>query len=132
MHETRAQLLDKVSNGRPLPKGIDLRSAAGRRYRYLVGAYSAELGPELSEPEKALIAQAVVLQLRAEQLGADVVAGERVDPDLLIRVSNVQAAAFGHRRQDGHWSTRRQKSDPGPDRGVPCVFLRLAAVPNRR
>jgi hypothetical protein len=44
----RSKTLDKVSNGTRLMDGVDMRSAAGRRFRHLVDSYSAELGTELS------------------------------------------------------------------------------------
>jgi hypothetical protein len=59
---------DKVTNGRLLPKTVDLRSAASRRFKHLVASYSIELGDELSEAEKSLIRQAVTLQLAAETM----------------------------------------------------------------
>jgi hypothetical protein len=54
----------------------------------LVQSYAAELGGELTEPERALVRQAVALQMQAEAMQEAIVAGEKVDPDLLIRVSS--------------------------------------------
>jgi hypothetical protein len=39
----RSRALDKVSNGTRMLAHVDMRSAAGRRFRHLVDAYSAEL-----------------------------------------------------------------------------------------
>jgi hypothetical protein len=86
--QTRSTGLDKVSNGRLLPKSVDMRSAGGRRYRYLVSAYSNEIGTELTEPEKALVRQVSSLQLRIEQLQVRVVRGEDVSADEVIRLSS--------------------------------------------
>jgi hypothetical protein len=54
----------------------------------LVQSYAAELGGELTEPERALVRQAVALQMQAEAMQEAIVAGEKVDADLLIRVSS--------------------------------------------
>ncbi|WP_439399362.1 hypothetical protein ACRQ5Q_18450 [Bradyrhizobium sp. PMVTL-01] len=81
-------LRDKLSNGTRLMPGVDLRSAAGRRYRYLVTEYSNELGTELTEPEKALVRQVSSLQLRIEQLQGRLVQGEDVDADQIIRLAS--------------------------------------------
>jgi hypothetical protein len=92
MHTTSkpvsSRAYDRVSNGRLLSPGIDLRSAGGRRFRFLVQSYAAELGGELTEPERALVRQAVALQMQAEAMQEAIVAGEKVDADLLIRVSS--------------------------------------------
>jgi hypothetical protein len=79
---------DKVSNGRLLPPGVDLRSAGARRYRYLVSSYSDEIGTDPTESERALIRQAASLQLRIEQLQVRVVRGEDVSADEIIRLSS--------------------------------------------
>ena len=84
----RNRALDKVSNGTCLLPDVDMRSASGRRFRHLVGAYSDELGNNLSEAELSLIRQAVALQLEAERMQAAIVRGEAVDADQLIRVSS--------------------------------------------
>jgi hypothetical protein len=84
----RSRALDKVSNGTRMLPDVDMRSAAGRRFRHLVGAYSDELGNDLSEAELSLIRQAVALQLEAERMQAAIVRGEAVDADQLIRVSS--------------------------------------------
>ncbi|MGV7219792.1 hypothetical protein [Bradyrhizobium sp. UFLA05-112] len=79
---------DRVSNGRLLSRAVDLRSAGGRRFKFLVESYSQQLGGELTEPEKALVRQAVALQLQAERLQERIVGGELVDSDLLIPISS--------------------------------------------
>ena len=88
MHATRHRTRDKVSNGRILPTTVDLRSRGGRRFQFLVAAYSAELGGELSEAERSLVHQAVALQLEGEKLQERIVRGEDIDADQLIRISS--------------------------------------------
>jgi hypothetical protein len=81
---------DRVSNGRLVPGRIDLRSAHGRRMRRLVEAYTAELGDdvELSEVDQALIRQAASLTLASERLAAEVVGGQPINGDQLVRISS--------------------------------------------
>jgi hypothetical protein len=83
-----ANLLDKVSNGRLLSKGVDLRTRGGRRFRHLVESHVAELG-EVTESELGLIKQAVTLQMQAERMQEQIVRGEAVDADALIRISGI-------------------------------------------
>jgi hypothetical protein len=71
-----------------LPRGVDFRTVIGRRFRDLYTAYAAELGAPLSEPEKAIVRQAVALQMQAEAMQQQILQGERVDPDQLIRISS--------------------------------------------
>src|SRR5450755_3726343 len=84
----RSRALDKVSNGTRMLAHVDMRSAAGRRFRHLVDSYSAELGAELSEAELSLVRQACALQLQAERMQGAIVRGELVDSDALIRLSS--------------------------------------------
>jgi hypothetical protein len=55
-------------NGIEMPREADLRMVFGRRFTRLIRAYSAELGDNLNEPDRALIRQVCSLQLRIEQL----------------------------------------------------------------
>jgi len=86
--QTRTNLRDKLSNGTRLMPGVDLRTAAGRRYRYLVESYSDEMGAALTEPEKALVRQIASLQVHVEQLQGSIVGGREVDADQVIRLSS--------------------------------------------
>jgi hypothetical protein len=81
---------DKVSNGRLLSKAVDMRSAAGRRFRHLVQSHIEDLGgaEHLTEADLGLIKQSVALQLQAERMQEDIVNGRAIDPDQLIRVSS--------------------------------------------
>jgi hypothetical protein len=85
-----SNLLDKVSNGRLLSKAVDMRSAGGRRFRHLVESHVADLGgvERLTEADLGLIKQAVALQMQAEAMQEQIVRGEAVDADALIRVSS--------------------------------------------
>jgi hypothetical protein len=56
-----------------LPKGVDLRSAEGRRFLRLVENYSAELGGSLSEVERVMVKQAAGISMRCEILQARMV-----------------------------------------------------------
>jgi hypothetical protein len=80
---------DRVTNGRLLPGSVDLRSSSGRRFAHLVRSYTAELGGEPSESQQSLVRQAASIQIRIEQLQADIVGGHRnVDSDEIIRLSS--------------------------------------------
>ena len=80
---------DVMSNGRLLPRGIDMRSSGGRRFRYLVGAFTSEMGGEPTELELGLIKQAATLQVAIEGMQARIVGGDQgVDPDQIIRLSS--------------------------------------------
>jgi hypothetical protein len=81
-------LRSRVSNGTVMLANIDGRSSLARRYRDLVESFEADLGgPSLTEVERGLIRQAASLTLRAEQLSADLVNGQPVDGDQLIRLT---------------------------------------------
>ena len=105
----RTNLRDKLSNGTRLMPGVDLRTAAGRRYRYLIESYSDELGAALTEPEKALVRQIASLQVHIEQLQGAIVGGRDVDADQVIRLSSE------HRRLLSQLRARAAKAKPsGP------------------
>jgi hypothetical protein len=106
------RLCDKVSNGsRLLPVGVDMRSPAGRRFRYLVESYSAEIGGDgnLTEAEKAMVRQIAALQVFTERQQARVVSGEDVDADQLIRLNSEHRRLLGalHKKE----ATKRESSD---------------------
>ncbi|WP_156944928.1 hypothetical protein [Bradyrhizobium sp. Ec3.3] len=75
--------------------GVDLRSAVGRRFRYLMASYELELGGDLGEAEQALLRQHVVLQLESERLQADAIRGVTVDRDLLVRLTSEARRSLG-------------------------------------
>jgi hypothetical protein len=79
----------RVTNGRTLLPGVDGRSASARRYRDLIAELARELGDaEPTAAESASIRQAAAIIVRSEQLSADIVRGEPVDNDTLIRLSS--------------------------------------------
>lgn len=107
MHAHKSLGRDKVSNRtRVLPQSIDLRTARGRRFRFLIAEYSAELGGELSEADRALITQRAALQLQAETMQGQIVAGTLIDCGDLIRISSEQ------RRIAGVFKARAAKNKP--------------------
>ena len=73
--------------GIALPR-TDHRTVSAMRYRALLDSYTAELGGRLTEPEKALVQQIAAMQLRIEQLQAEIVEGRDVDADQIIRLSS--------------------------------------------
>lgn len=69
-----------ITNGTRV--GIDLRTAAGRRWRDLLADAMRQTGGR----NESLCRQLATLTVRREQLDAEVAAGEPVDPQDLIRV----------------------------------------------
>ena len=86
--KTKHRPIPRTRSGLELPQGVDFRTRIGRRFRDLYEAYAAELGAPLSEPEKAIVRQAVALQMQAEAMQQQILQGERVDADQLIRISS--------------------------------------------
>ncbi len=64
---------------------------AARRYRDVAIALADDLGGQdkLSEPAKILVRQASALTVQVEGLQSKIVAGEEVDTEQLVRLSNV-------------------------------------------
>jgi hypothetical protein len=85
-----------LSNDALKLRGIDGRSRGGRRYRDLMRAYAGELGgiESVSEPQRALCAQAATLTIQIETLQSRVIAGDAIDPELIVRTGNVQLRAL--------------------------------------
>jgi len=87
-----------------MPREADLRTVFGRRLTLLIRAYSAELGGNLAEADKALVRQVSSLQVRIEQLD-----GREVAADEIIRLSSE------HRRLLTALRSRATKAKPaGP------------------
>jgi hypothetical protein len=93
-----------------------MRSASGRRYRYLVASYSNELGAELTEPEKALVRQIASVQLQIEKLQAQIVRGEDVSADETIRLTSE------HRRLLSALADRASQNKPAAQQSVEDLF----------
>lgn len=82
----------------------DGRRRSSRRYKTLTQEFSADLGGDasLSNAERALVAQAAVLALRAEELRGAILRGDTIDDDQLVRCSNSFTRilmALGQRRK---------------------------------
>ncbi len=78
-----------VSNGTKLwPPGIDGRTREARRWRDAHADLAEALGHEPTVAERALLRRAASLTVACERLDADLAAGEPVDPDRLVRLSN--------------------------------------------
>jgi hypothetical protein len=85
--------LSAVTNGNRLLPGIDGRSKSARRYRDLIRAYAGDLGGEanLTEIQRSAVRQAAALTVQSESMQAQIIRGEMVDADQLVRVSNLLA-----------------------------------------
>jgi hypothetical protein len=84
---------DRVSNGRLFGRGVDLRSASARRFRYLVNLHAAAFGDrEIGPAETNLIRQCAALQVQAETLQEKIVRGE------VVNTAELVAAAAGAER----------------------------------
>jgi hypothetical protein len=93
MHAYKRLGRDRISNGRLFGRGVDLRSSAARRFKYLVNLYSAAFGDdEISEADRNMVRQAAALQVQAEMLQERIVRGEVVNSAELV------AAAAGAER----------------------------------
>jgi len=91
----------RVTNGRDLLPGIDGRSAWARRFRDLIDGLTADLGSVLSEAERLQVRTAASLQLHVEQLTAQMVRGEAVDPDAITRAANGATRALSALKRRG-------------------------------
>jgi hypothetical protein len=87
----KPQARSRITNGSRLVRGVDGRSAAGRRYRDLIENLGADLGglEKIGEAERVTIHQAATLILRCESLRADLLNGLPVDDEQLTRMANV-------------------------------------------
>jgi hypothetical protein len=70
-----------VTNGSEILPGLDGRSGAGRRYRDLVNIYIEQLGgsKQVHEPKLGVLRQLAQITVKAEQLGACMAQGEKVN-----------------------------------------------------
>ena len=64
------------------------RTVPARRFRYLVNAYSAELGDGITELERATVRQAATVRIEIERLQAALLKGDSIDSDMVIRLSS--------------------------------------------
>lgn len=75
-------------------KAYDGRTSRARRFRALMAAFSEGFGGKAGARETSLIRQAAACTIEAEDLQAKIINGEHVDPDVLVRVSNVLARSL--------------------------------------
>jgi len=82
-----------ISNGSWLLEGVDHRSALGRRYRDLCMNMADDMGGAsiLTEPQKAMIRQLAAVMVECEKLQSQIVRGEKVDHEVLVRLTNLHA-----------------------------------------
>ena len=78
-----------------LPRDLDGRTVQAAKYKALIRELARELGDDLSEVDRRLIGQAAALSIQIERLQDDVIEGQRVDPDAIIRLSSEQRRLLG-------------------------------------
>jgi hypothetical protein len=84
----RKQGRSRVTNGSRTLIGVKGSSKYGRRFRDLIDAYTAEIGGDLTQFEKAMVKQAAALAIKGEMMQAQVVNNEPIDLDAMIRLSS--------------------------------------------
>jgi hypothetical protein len=79
-----------VATGTRVLIGVDARTRWGRRFRALISGFVSEAGGRecLTEVDMAVIRSAASLTLKCEMLQANLVNGESVDPDEIVRLSS--------------------------------------------
>jgi hypothetical protein len=104
---------DAMSNGRLLARDIDLRSSAGRRFKFLTASYADEFGglDQLSAVDRELVRQAATLSLTSERLASDVAKGAAIDGDMLVRISSELRRVIGMLRAA---AARNEPPPPSP------------------
>jgi hypothetical protein len=94
-----AELAPQLNRSRPrrpryivgieLPRDLDGRSSAARRFKRLCRSFTEELGSgDLPEIDRQLIAQAAGMLIRAEQIRAGILVGHAVDGDEAVRLGS--------------------------------------------
>ena len=83
-------LRSRVTNGKELLANVDGRTAAARRYRDLTISLADDLGgaSSLTETQTALVRQAAAMIVQSEKLQGEVLRGEVVDSEQLVRLAN--------------------------------------------
>jgi trimethylamine:corrinoid methyltransferase-like protein len=84
-----------ITNGSKWLSGVDMRSAQARRFKDLVRAFTADLGGNLSTAETAMVRQAAALTVRAEAIQAELVRGDKVSDEELVRITNAVQRILG-------------------------------------
>lgn len=90
---------------------FDRRTKAARRYAELVAQFTEECGgaSALTEAGRASVAQLASVIITAETMQAQIVRGETVDAEQLVRVANLQARLM---RFLGIGQAKSGKQDP--------------------
>jgi hypothetical protein len=79
----------RVTNGRWVLDGVDMRTPSARRFRDLCNGFEKEAGGNLTETERAMVRQAAAMVLQAEALQARLVRGDvAVSADDTIRLTS--------------------------------------------
>jgi hypothetical protein len=88
--ERSPRLRSRVSNGSKMVAGVDGRSVEARRYRDLTMSLADDLGgaATLTEAQRALVRQAAAMIVQSENLQGEVLRGEVVDSEQLVRLAN--------------------------------------------
>jgi hypothetical protein len=88
--ERSRTLRSRVTNGKDLLANVDGRTAAARRYRDLCLSLADDLGgaSTLTEAQNALVRQAAAMIVQSEKLQGEVLRGETVDSEQLVRLAN--------------------------------------------
>jgi hypothetical protein len=86
----------RPANGLRLFGDADLRTSRGRRFKELALSIADEAGGagSLSDTRLSLVRVAATMLTEGEQLLTRAVAGERVDPSLLLRINAAAGAAL--------------------------------------
>ena len=86
----------KPANTRRLLDGVDARTARGRRFKDLALSIAAEAGgaARLSPQRVSLVRCAAMMLAQSEALLTQAISGERVDPDLLVRLNAAASNAL--------------------------------------
>lgn len=74
--------------GVEVPRVEDGRRSSAHKFRRLVKAYTSELGHDLSEVDRGLVAQAAALAVHIERLQRDILEGRDVSADEVVRLSS--------------------------------------------
>ena len=130
---TNRRTRSALTNGSLLPRGLDGRSAPARRYRDLILQFSHSIACERSAPlnpaELALVKQAAAITVRAEALQADIVRGEPVSDEDVVRLSNsaIRILTAVMNRSIGP-QKKGPPSNTGPNAGpVPLINSKMTA-----
>jgi hypothetical protein len=78
----------------PAPRRVDGRSRMARRFRALVKQFTDDLGDKPTKAQAELVRQAALLVVRAGEIQQAVLAGDAVDDDVLVRLTNSAVRAL--------------------------------------